>query len=77
MSKNRKQKLAEAIDEIRASMRDPNLMDTMIYLVRTGQIVDSGKRRDGKIVWIASNLKPDSRGGQIAALETRQGRTVA
>ena len=43
--------LESDIEEIRRSMRDPDLMDAFIGLVRAGKIVNTGQRRDGKILW--------------------------
>ena len=36
----------------RRLMGDPDLMDAFIELVRSGEVVNSGRRRNGKIVWV-------------------------
>ena len=43
------------IEEIRRSMRNPDLMDAFIGFVRAGTMVNSGERRRGKIVWRAAD----------------------
>jgi hypothetical protein len=38
--------------------KDSELGEAFISLAREGRIVDSGRRRDGKIVWVATGRLP-------------------
>ena len=44
--------LNAGIAECYENMKDPNLRDALIFLIRRGLVVDSGRRRKGRIVWI-------------------------
>jgi hypothetical protein len=58
MSDDMQAQLEADIAELRRHMKDPDIMDAMISLVREGKVVNSGRRRQGKIVWIsAANAK--------------------
>jgi hypothetical protein len=35
-------------------IEDDDLRDAMAFLVKKGLIIDSGKRRNGRIVWVAN-----------------------
>jgi hypothetical protein len=46
--------LNAGIAECYEVMEDPDLRDALISLIRDGLVVDSGRRRNGRIVWVAS-----------------------
>jgi len=48
----KKKRLDTDIEEIRREASDPDLMDALISLVRNGTIVNSGRRHNGRIVWM-------------------------
>lgn len=50
----KKEQLESDLEEIRREMSDPDVMDAFISLVRTGRVVNSGRRRNGKIVWVCA-----------------------
>jgi hypothetical protein len=54
---NKQGQVESDIEEIRRDRSDPDIMDAFISLVRDGRIVNSGRRRNGKIVWAYANPK--------------------
>ena len=44
-----------AIEDL-AHIKDPQLREGLLNLVRLGLITDSGRRRDGHIVWAAATI---------------------
>jgi hypothetical protein len=71
MDQMTKQEQMEAdIAEIRRGMRDPDIMDAMIELVREGRIINSGERRAGWVVWISA-IDPDEDCRELIAARLR------
>jgi uncharacterized protein with von Willebrand factor type A (vWA) domain len=50
-----KEQIEADIEEIRRTLSDPDVMDAVIKQVREGELVNSGHRRNGKIVWNVSD----------------------
>ena len=51
--KSSSEQMEAEIAEVR--IRDPELREAFIDLIRTGSIINSGRRRKGEIVWIAAD----------------------